>query len=82
MSPFELALGMKAKQPMGLAIFRIKNTCCEGNKIFEKMVKDHEERKSWAIKLLKKMQASYEKQTNKSRRHIKFKMGELMWLNI
>jgi hypothetical protein len=28
------------------------------------------------------VQASYEKQANKSWRHIKFKMGDLMWLNI
>jgi hypothetical protein len=39
------------------------------------MAMDHEKRKSWAIKLLKKMQASYEKQANKSQRHMNFKMG-------
>jgi hypothetical protein len=39
------------------------------------MAKEHEERKAWAIKLLEKAHASYEKQANKSRRHIKFEVG-------
>jgi hypothetical protein len=82
MSPFELALGMKAQQPMDLTILRIRSICCEGSKDVEEITKDHEERKSWAIKFLKKVQVSYEKQANKSQRHIKFKMGDLMWLNI
>jgi hypothetical protein len=82
MSPFELALGVKTKQPMDLAILRIRNTYYEGSKDVEEMAKDHEEKKSWAIKFLKKMRASYEKQANKSQRCIKLKMGDLMWLNI
>ncbi len=61
MSPFELALGMKAKQPMDLTIFRIISTYCEGNKDVEEMAKDYEEKKTWATELLKKMQVSYEK---------------------
>jgi hypothetical protein len=39
-------------------------------------------RKSQTIKLLEKAQTSYEKQANKSQRHIKFKVGDLMWLTI
>jgi hypothetical protein len=39
------------------------------------MAEELEERKSWTIKLLKKVQTSYEKQANKSHRHIKFKGG-------
>ncbi len=66
MNPFELASGVKTKQPMDLAILGIRNTCCEGSNDVEEMAKDHEKRKSWAIKFLKKVQVSYEKQANKS----------------
>jgi hypothetical protein len=33
-------------------------------------------------KLLEKGQVSYEKQANKSQRHIEFEVGDLVWLNI
>jgi hypothetical protein len=65
MSPFELALGVKAKQPMDLAIPIIRGMCHEGGKEVGEMTKKCEERKTWAIKLLQKAWASYEKQTNK-----------------
>jgi hypothetical protein len=52
MNPFELALGVEAKQPMDLTIPR--NTHHEGGKEAEKMAKECEERKACAIKLLEK----------------------------
>ncbi len=55
MSPFELALRIEAKQPLNLTILKTKGTRHDGNKDVEKMAKDCEERKSWAIKLLKKV---------------------------
>ncbi len=82
MNPFQLASGIKVKQPMDLTIPRKRSTCHEGDKEAEKMAKEHEEKKTWAIKLLEKVQTSYEKQTNKSQRHIEFKVGDLMWWNI
>jgi hypothetical protein len=60
-NPSKLALGVEAKQPMDLAIFRTKGIHCEGNKEAKTMVKEHEERKSWA---------------NKLRKHIEFKVGD------
>jgi hypothetical protein len=42
------------------------------------MAKEHEERKSQAIKLLEKVYVSYENQANKSQRHVKFKVGNLV----
>jgi hypothetical protein len=45
-------------------------------------LKKWEERKAHATKLLKKAQVSYEKQANKSQRHIEFEVGGLVWLNI
>jgi hypothetical protein len=65
MSPFELALGVKAKQPMDLAIFITRGMCHEGSKEVEDMTKECEKKKTWAIKLLQKAWASYEKQANK-----------------
>ncbi len=82
MNPFELALGTKVKQPMDLAILITRGMCHEGGKEVEEMAKKCEERKAWAIKLLQKAWVSYEKQTNKLQRHIEFKVGDLMWLNI
>jgi hypothetical protein len=46
------------------------------------MAKEREEKKSWAIKLLKNMQVTYEKQPNKSQKHIESEMGDLVCLNI
>jgi hypothetical protein len=77
-SPFELALGIEAKQPLDLTIPRTKGTCCDDSKNVEKMAKDCEERKSWAIKLLEKMKVSYEKQTNTLWKHIEFEVGDLV----
>jgi hypothetical protein len=57
---------------MDLTIPRTKG---KGDKEAEKMAKEHEKRKTWTIKLLEKVHASYEKKTKKSRRHIKFKVG-------
>jgi hypothetical protein len=61
MSPFELALGIEAKQPMDLAIPRTRGTRLEGDNEAEKMAKECEKRKGKAIKLLEKAQMSYEK---------------------
>jgi hypothetical protein len=55
MSPFELALGKKAKQPMDFTILRTRGICHEGNKEAEEMTKEHEKRKTQAIKLFKKV---------------------------
>jgi hypothetical protein len=52
MSPFELALGVEAKQPMDLTIIRTKGSKHKGDKEAKKMAKKHEKRKAWAIKLL------------------------------
>jgi hypothetical protein len=46
MSPFELALGIEAKQPLDLTIPGTKGTCCDDSKDVEEMAKDCEERKS------------------------------------
>jgi hypothetical protein len=54
MSPFELALGIEAKQPVDLTIPRTRGTCLEGDNEAEKMAKECEERKGKAIKLLEK----------------------------
>ncbi len=61
MNPFELALGVEAKQPMDLTIPKTRSTCHEGGKEAKKMAKKHEKKKAWAIKLLENVQASYEK---------------------
>ncbi len=45
------------------------------------MAKECEEKKARTIKLLEKAQASYEKQANKLRKHIKFEVGDLVQLN-
>jgi hypothetical protein len=82
MNPFELALGAEAKQPMDLTIPRTRGICHEGDKEAEEMTKEHEKRKTQAIKLLEKVSVSYEKQTNKLQRYIEFEVGDLMWLNI
>jgi hypothetical protein len=79
MNPFELALGIEAKQSMDLAIPRTRGTRHKGNKEAEEMAKECEEKKSRAIKLLEKTKTSYEKQANKSQRHIEFEVGDLMW---
>jgi hypothetical protein len=60
-NPFELALWVEPRQPMDLAIPKVKGTYCEGDINEEQMTKEGEERKSWAIKLLEKVRASYEK---------------------
>jgi len=78
MSPFELALGIEAKQPLDLTIPRTKSTCCDDSKNVEEMAKDCEEKKPWAIKLLEKMKVSYEKQTNTLWKHIEFEVCDLM----
>ncbi len=75
MNHFELALGFEVKLPMDLTIPKTKGIHCKGRKEAKKMAEELEERKSWTIKLLKKVQTSYEKQANKSHRHIKFKGG-------
>jgi hypothetical protein len=82
MNPFELALGIEMKEPMDLTILRRNGICRKGNKEVEEMAKDHEKGKLHAIKLLEKVYVSYKKKANKSRRHIKFKVGDLVWLNI
>jgi hypothetical protein len=82
MSPFELALGVEAKQLMDLAIPKTRSIHREGGKEAKEMAKECEKRKAQATKLLEKTQASYEKQANKSQRHIEFEVGDLMWLNI
>ncbi len=82
MNPFELALGVEAKQPMDLAIPKTRDIHREGSKEAKEMAKECEERKTRAIKLLEKVHVSYVKHTNKSQRHIKFNVGDLMWLNI
>ncbi len=46
------------------------------------MAKECEEKKALAIRLFKKAQASSKNQTNKSQKHIKFEVGDLLWLNI
>jgi hypothetical protein len=61
MNSFELALGVEAKQPMDQAIPRTRGIHREGDKEAEKMAKECEKRKAWAIKLLENAQASYEK---------------------
>lgn len=75
MSPFELALEVEAKQPIDLTIPKKISIFHEGDDEAKKMAKEYEERKAWAIKLLEKTHASYEKQANKLPRHIEFKMG-------
>jgi hypothetical protein len=82
MNPFELALGVEVKQPMDLTIPRTRYTHREGGKQAEEMAKECEKKKAHAIKLLEKMHVSYVKQANKLQRHIKFKVRDLMWLNI
>jgi hypothetical protein len=77
MSPFELALGIEAK-PLDLTIPRTKGTYCDNNKTVEKMAKDHEKKKSHAIKFLEKVKACYEKQTNKLWKHIEFEVGDIV----
>jgi hypothetical protein len=54
MSPFELALGVEAKQPMDLTIPKIRGTWHKGDNEAKEMAKEHEERKTWAIKFLEK----------------------------
>ncbi len=66
MNPFELALRVEVKQPMDLTIPRTRGIHHKGGKEAEEMAKDHEERKSRAIKLLEKMWVNYKKQANKS----------------
>jgi vacuolar-type H+-ATPase subunit E/Vma4 len=78
MNPFELALGVEAKQLMDLAIPKIRSIHCEGDKEAKEMAKECEKRKAQVTKLLEKTQASYEKQANKSQRHIEFEVGDLM----
>lgn len=56
-----MALWVEPRQPMDLAIPKVKGTYCEGDINEEQMTKEGEERKSWAIKLLEKVKASYEK---------------------
>jgi len=46
MSPFELALGVKMKQPMDLAILITRSMCHESGKEAEEMAKKCEERKT------------------------------------
>ncbi len=82
MSHIELALGVEVKQPMDLTIPKTRGIHCEGGKDAKNMGKEFEERKSRAIKLLEKAQASYEKQANKLQKHIYFKVGDIVWLNI
>lgn len=54
MNPFQLILGIEAKQPMDLAIIRTSGTHSEGSNDTKKMAKDREERKLWTIKFLEK----------------------------
>jgi len=54
MSPFELALGVEAKQPMDLTIPRTRGIRHKGHKEAKEMAKEHEEREAWAIKLLER----------------------------
>jgi len=46
MSPFELALGVEAKQPMVLSIPKTRSTYHEGGKEAKKMAKEHEKKKA------------------------------------
>jgi transposase InsO family protein len=55
MSPFELTLGVEVKQPMDLTITRTRSTWHKGGKEAKVMAKDHEKKKTQAIKLLKKV---------------------------
>jgi hypothetical protein len=82
MNPFELALGVEVKQPIDLTIPRTRDILREGSKQAEEMAKECDERKTRAIKLLEKVHVSYVKQANKLQMHIKFKVRDLMWLNI
>ncbi len=75
-------MGIEAKKPMDLAIPRTRNIHCKGGKEAKELAKEHEVRKAWAIKFLEKAHASYDKQASKLQRHIEFKVGDLMWLNI
>jgi hypothetical protein len=61
MSPFELALGVEAKQPMDLAIVWTRSTHCKGSEKAEEMAKECVKKKSQTIKALEKAQANYEK---------------------
>jgi hypothetical protein len=79
MSPFELMLGKEAKKPMDLAI-SIK--CKDHSKEVVEMVKGHEEKYARANKLLEQAQKGYEKHAKKTQRHVKFEVGQHMWLNI
>jgi hypothetical protein len=42
MNPFELALGIEAKQPLNLTIRRTKGTSCDNSKDVAKMAKGRE----------------------------------------
>jgi hypothetical protein len=53
-SPLELTLGIEARKPMDLTVLRVKGTYCEGSKNSEEMAKEREERKSRAMKFLRK----------------------------
>ncbi len=46
------------------------------------MAKEREEKKALASRLFEQAQASSKKQTNKSQKHIKFEVGDLLWLKI
>jgi len=82
MNPFELALGLEAKKPMDLTIPRIISSHQKGKKQAKVMAKECENRKVRANKLLEKAQVSYEKEVDKSQRHIEFEVGDILWLNI
>lgn len=53
-NPLELTMGIEARQPMDLTILRVRGTCCKGSQNSEEMAKECEERKSLAMKFLRK----------------------------
>jgi hypothetical protein len=54
-SPLELALWVEPRQPMDLAIPKVKWTYCESGINAKQMTKEGGEKTLWAIKLLEKV---------------------------
>jgi hypothetical protein len=55
---------IETKQPMDLAILRIRSICCKGGKEAKELAKEREARKAQVIKLLKHMLVVINKPTN------------------
>ncbi len=79
MFSFELTLGKEAKKPMDLTIHV---GCKNHSKEVVEMVKGHEEKYAQAKKLLEQVQKQYEKHAKKTQRHVKFEVGQHVWMNI